>query len=74
MGLVGSMVGVLAKDNDLNAVKRSGIKSVENKLWGRVDGGGVVLFLYKISESFEIRFFELGGKDFFPRGFDADIH
>lgn len=48
MGLVGTMIGVLTEDDDLDLVEWSGIEGVEDKLARWIHSGGSVLVFDKL--------------------------
>jgi len=75
VGLAGSVIGVLAEDDDFYLIEGGGVEGVEDETAGGVDGLPAEFFCFKMGGDLEeIRLFEFLAKGFFPAIFDLYVH
>ena len=74
MSLAGTVVGVLAEDDDLNLVNRNRVESIENKFGRRKDGAVFVFLFDKFGQFLKIRLLKFVFKQFLPGSFETDFH
>ncbi len=67
VGLSGSVIRVLAEDDDAHLVEGCRVEGVEDEVSGRIAGAGGVLLPHELRQLGEVRLAELGGQLLLPR-------